>query len=93
MGVHNVSEVSTRARTAPEEGKGVGGGIPLRRCGKIFKSKTLKYTFSAALYLFTALLPCFTTILKKLITSQSLLLNYTIVNISQHQLNMLDDKN
>ena len=26
-----------RARIAAEKGEGVGGGIPLRRCGKIFK--------------------------------------------------------
>ena len=64
-GAHNASEVSMRAGIAPEEGKGVGGGSPLRRCGKILKSKTLKYAFLATLYHFTALLPCFTTKLKK----------------------------
>ena len=65
-GAHNASEVSTRARIAPDRGGGgVGGGIALPRCGKILKSKTLKYAFLATLYNFTALLPCFTTILKK----------------------------
>ena len=68
-------------------------GDPLPQCAKILKSKILKYAFSATLCHFTALLPCFTTILKKLITRQSLSLNYTIGNISRHQLNMLDDKN
>ena len=34
---HNASEASTRARIAPEEGEGVGGGIPLARCGNILK--------------------------------------------------------
>ena len=62
---HNASEASMRARIACEEGEGVGGGIPLARCGKILKSMTLKYAFLATLYHFTALLPCFTTILKK----------------------------
>ena len=36
-----------QARIAAEKGEGVGGGIPLRRWGKI---KTLKYAFSATLY-------------------------------------------
>ena len=35
-----------RARIAVEE----GGGIPHPCCGKILKSKTLKYAFSATLY-------------------------------------------
>ena len=39
-----------RACIAVEEGEGVGGGIPHARCGKILKSKTLKYAFSATLY-------------------------------------------
>ena len=89
---HNASEASTRVRIAPEEGGGCARGIPLPRCGKILKSKT-EYAFLATLYHFTALLPCFTIMLiNKLITRQSLSLNYTIVNMSQHQLNMLDVK-
>ena len=36
-----------QARIAAEKGECVGGGIPLRRWGKI---KTLKYAFSATLY-------------------------------------------
>ena len=60
-GAHNASEASTRIPSptpSPKEGEGVGEGIPLARCGKILKSKTLKYAFLATLpfYSFTSML-------------------------------------
>ena len=39
-----------RARVTAEEGEGVEGVIPHPRCGKILKSKILKYEFSATLF-------------------------------------------